>query len=261
MTGRFDGQVALITGGASGLGLATARRYVSEGGRAVLGDLDKNGLAEVAQELGDAVVACPCDVVSEADQAALVACALARFGRLDHVLASAGIAAAAGLLHTSAETWRRVLDIDLTGVFLTLKQAGRVMGEGGSIVTVASVNGRLPAPGHGAYNTAKAGVIMLSVTAAMEFGPRGIRVNAISPGLIETPIAVRSLGNPDVLADWTDNTPLRRHGQPAEVAALACWLFSAESSFITGEAIGIDGGLHGRRFPQLWKTLGLPLDP
>lgn len=261
MSGRFDGKIGLITGGASGLGLAIARRYVADGGRAVLGDVDADGLAKAAAELGDAVVTARCDVTDEGDQAALVRRAMEEFGRLDHVAASAGIAAANGLLHTTAQEWRRVIDIDLTGVFFTVKQAGLVMGEGGSIVTVASVNGRLPAPGMGSYNTAKAGVMMLSATAAVEFGPRGIRVNAICPGLIRTPISEGVFGSEEAMDDWYDNTPLGRHGRPPEVAALTCWLFCEDSSFITGESIGIDGGIHGRRFPQLWKIFGQTLDP
>jgi len=260
--GRFDNTVALITGGASGLGLATTKRYVADGGRAVIGDIDVDGLQLLSDELGDSVLTIHCDVTNEMNQKELAHLAIERFGRLDHAAACAGIAGASALLNTDAEEWRRIVDIDLTGVFLTIKHAGRLMGPGSSIVTIASVNGKLAAPGVGPYNSAKAGVIMLTATAAAELGHRGVRANSICPGIIKTPISSTAFDVlPSLLEDYMDNTPLGRHGEPEEVAALICWLFSDESGYITGEAIGIDGGTHLQRFPRVAVHAGFNFDP
>jgi 3-oxoacyl-[acyl-carrier protein] reductase len=248
---RFADSVAVVTGGASGMGLATARRWVADGGRVAIGDIDEPGLKSVGEELGDAVVTVRCDVTSEDDQQALVAAALSAFGRVDAAVACPAIGGLAAIVNMPLDEWRRVLDITLTGVMLTIKHTGRVMREGGAIVTIASVNATRPGPGFAAYNSAKAGVTMLTQIAAQELAPRGIRVNGVAPGLIRTPMAQPAIDDPAMIADWRDNTPLGRHGEPAEVAALICWLLSAEASYVTGDTIAVDGGTHTRRLPDM----------
>jgi NAD(P)-dependent dehydrogenase (short-subunit alcohol dehydrogenase family) len=258
---RFDGRVAVITGGASGMGLATARRWVADGGRAVIGDVAEEGLAAVAAELGDAVATMTCDVTSEPQQAALVQLALDRFGSVDAAVACPATGATAAIVNMPVEDWRRTIDVTLTGVMITMKQAGRVMSEGGAMVAIASINATVPGHGMGPYNAAKAGVVMLAEIAALELAHRKIRVNTVAPGLISTGMTSGMMQMPEILAEWEENTPLVRYGQADEVGALICWLLSSEASYITGESVIIDGGTHLRRFPNFTKHFGVPLDP
>jgi NAD(P)-dependent dehydrogenase (short-subunit alcohol dehydrogenase family) len=159
------------------------------------------------------------------------------------------------------EDWRRTVDITLTGVMITMKHAGRVMSEGGAMVAIASINATVPGHGMGAYNAAKAGVVMLAEIAALELAHRRIRVNTVAPGLISTGMTTGMLQMPQMLAEWEENTPLVRYGRADEVGALICWLLSSEASYITGESVIIDGGTHLRRFPDFIKQFGVSLDP
>jgi NAD(P)-dependent dehydrogenase (short-subunit alcohol dehydrogenase family) len=261
MSSRFDGRVAVITGGASGMGLATARRWVADGGRAVIGDIAEEGLAKVGTELGAAVATMTCDVTSEPEQAALVQLALDRFGSVDAAVACPATGSVAPIVNMPVEEWRRTIDITLTGVMITMKHAGRVMSEGGAMVAIASINATVPGHGMGAYNAAKAGVIMLAQIAALEMAPRKIRVNTVAPGLISTGMTTGMMQMPEMLAEWEENTPLIRYGEADEVGGLICWLLSSEASYITGESVIIDGGTHLRRFPDFTKQFGVSLDP
>jgi 3-oxoacyl-[acyl-carrier protein] reductase len=260
MSGRFDGSVAVVTGGASGLGLASARRWVADGGRVVIGDVTEEGLAKVQAEFGDAAATAHCDVTSEPDQIALMQLALDRFGQVDHAVACPAIGGSVAIVNTPVDEWRRTIDNTLTGVMITIKQAGRVMTDGGSMVAIASINATMPGYGMGAYNAAKAGVVMLAQIAAMELAHRGIRVNTVAPGLISTAMTAGMMHMPTVMEDWADNTPLVRYGEPDEVGALICWLLSSEASYVTGESVIIDGGTHLRRFPNFPKHFGMSLD-
>jgi NAD(P)-dependent dehydrogenase (short-subunit alcohol dehydrogenase family) len=151
----------------------------------------------------------------------------------------------------AVEEFRRVVDVDLTGGFVVLKHAGRLVRDGGSIVTIASLNARQPAAGMAAYCAAKAGLAMLVQVAALELGPRGVRVNAISPGLVETPLTAPALEIPGILDDYLENTPLGRAGAPADVAALVRFVCSDEASWLTGAVLDLDGGAHLKRYPDL----------
>jgi len=257
---KYGDRVVLVTGGASGMGLASARRWVAGGGRVVIGDLDERGLAQASTELGTACVTQYCDVTREADQQALAALALHAFGRLDCAIAGPAMGGSSAIVNMDVDEWRRIVDITLTGVMITIKHAARVMSDGGAIATIASVNALQPGLGVSAYNAAKAGVVMLSQIAAMELGHRGIRVNSVCPGLIETPMPQAMFSHAGMMADWYENTPLRRHGQPDEVAAVICWLCSQEASFVTGESITVDGGIQTMRYPNVLKHFGIPLD-
>jgi NAD(P)-dependent dehydrogenase (short-subunit alcohol dehydrogenase family) len=261
MSDRFDGRVAVITGGASGMGLATARRWIDDGGRAVIGDITEEGLAKVAAEFGDAAATLRCDVTSEADQVALIQLALDRFGSVDAAVACPALGSTVAIVNTPVEEWRHIIDVTLTGTMITFKQAGRLMSDGGAMVAIASINASVPGHGMGAYNAAKAGVVMLAQIAALELAPRGIRVNTVAPGLISTGMTTGMLQMPDMLAEWADNTPLVRYGEAEEVGALICWLLSSEAGYITGESVIIDGGTHLRRFPDFTKQFGVPLEP
>ena len=260
--GRHTGAVAVVTGGASGMGLATVRRWVAEGGRVVVGDVNESGLKEVAAELGDGVRTTFCDVTDEADQQRLFELALNEFGGVNATVACPASGNCSALVNMPVDEWRQIIDVTLTGVMLTVKHAGRVMSDSGAIVAIASINATMPGVGLSAYNAAKAGVVMLTRIAAMELAPRGIRVNAVAPGLIATAMTMTSgmFDNPDMLADWRANTPLVRHGEAEEVAGLISWLLSPEAAYVTGESIMIDGGTHTMRFPDFPRHMGVSLE-
>jgi len=248
---RFAGKTAIVTGGASGIGLATVRRLVAEGGRVVVGDIDEAGLQAVADELGDAVATVRCDVTSEADVEQLAQTAVERFGGLHVAFANAGIGSLARVVDADLAEWQRVLDINLTGPFLTIKHAARRMPDGGSIVVTASLNAVQAGPAMGAYCTTKAGVAMLVQVAALELGAQGIRVNAIGPGLVRTGLTEGAFSMPAIVDEYVENTPMGRHSGPEEIAALVAFLGSDEAGYISGSLYLIDGGAHTMRYPDI----------
>ena len=248
--GDLDGKVALVTGAASGIGRAITERFVAGGARVVAGDIDDAGLATLVEQHGDRVVAAHCDVTDE-DQVAALADAATALGGLDIAVANAGRGAFAMLVEHPVETFREIVDLCLTGVFLTIKHTGRVMRDGGSLITISSLNGIQPSAGMSAYCAAKAGVAMLTKVAAMELGDRGIRVNAIAPGLVETAATGAFFMVPGVVEEFAENTTLGRFAQPAEIAELAAFLASDRSSFISGTYQLIDGGASTKRYPDL----------
>ena len=248
---RLAGKVALVTGGASGIGRAIVERFVADGAHVVAGDIDSGGLASLASEQ---VAVARCDVTSEADQAALVQLAADRFGGLDIGIANAGTGWATKVLDHELPDWQRVIDICLTGVFLTYKHAGRAVAArgGGSLVATASLNAVQAASGMAAYCAAKGGVKMLTEVTALELGEAGIRVNAVAPGLVKTQLTDLMWMMPGVVDQYLDNTPLGRWSQPSEIAALVAFLVSDEASFITGTLQLVDGGSHLKRYPDIF---------
>ena len=252
---RFAGKVAIVTGGASGIGLATTRRFVSEGARVVVGDLDEAALEPVAKELGDAVATVPCDVSSEPDVERLVATAGERFGRLDIAFANAGIGSINRLVDLGVSEWSRVLDVNLTGPYLLIKHAARQMPAGSSIVVTSSLNAVQAGVGMGAYCASKAGVAMLVQVAALELGPAGIRVNAVGPGLVRTNLTEGAFSLPGIVEEYEENTPLGRHAGPDEIANLVAFLASDEAGFISGSLHLVDGAAHTKRYPDILGTL------
>jgi NAD(P)-dependent dehydrogenase (short-subunit alcohol dehydrogenase family) len=249
--GRFEGKVAVVTGGAAGIGLATTRRLVAEGGRVVVGDVDEAALALVADEFGEAVAAVRCDVTVEADVERLAETAVERFGRLDVAFANAGIGSVGRLVDADAGEWSRVLDVNLTGPFLTIKHAARRMAGGGSIVVTASLNAVQAGAGMGAYCCSKAGVAMLTQVAALELGPSGIRVNAVGPGLVRTQLTEGAFLLPAIVDEYEENTPLGRYATPEEIANVVAFLASDEAGFVSGSLYLIDGGAHTMRYPDI----------
>jgi NAD(P)-dependent dehydrogenase (short-subunit alcohol dehydrogenase family) len=248
---RLDGRVAIVTGGASGIGLATTRRFVREGASVVVGDIDVDALESVGQELGAAVRTQRCDVTSETDVEALAAAAVSAFGRLDIAFANAGIGANALIVDADLAEWSRVVDICLKGPFLTIKHAAPHMEPGGSIVVTTSLNAVQPGMGMSAYCCAKAGATMLVEVAALELGAAGIRVNAVGPGLVRTQLTDAMWHLPQIVDDFTENAPLGRFATADEIANLVAFLASDEASFITGTMHLIDGGAHTRRYPDI----------
>jgi NAD(P)-dependent dehydrogenase (short-subunit alcohol dehydrogenase family) len=248
---RFEGRVAIVTGGTAGIGLAITERLHAEGAKVVIGARRRALLDEVAGRLGDGVVPVVCDVASESDVDGLAQTAIDRFGRLDIAQANAGIGGLTEIVDMSLEEWQRVVDVTLRGAFLTIKHAARRMTKGGAIVAMSSLNQVQPALGMGHYCASKAGIGMLVQVAAMELGRRGIRVNAVAPGLVETPTNGAIFQIPGVAALYHENSALGTHAQPDDVAKLAAFLASDDASMITGCTYLVDGGAAMKSYPVL----------
>lgn len=236
--GRLAGKVAVISGGARGMGAAHARRFVAEGASVVIGDvLDDEGAA-VAKELGDAVVYRHLDVREPEQWAGAVAAAVEEFGGLHVLVNNAGIVNGNLLVDFALDEWQRIIDINLTGTFLGMQAAVPAMKArgGGSIVNISSVEGMRGSPGLHGYTATKFAVRGLTKSAALELAPQGIRVNSVHPGLISTPMTE------GIPADFLQ-IPLARAAEPDEVSALVAYLASDESSYSTGAEFVVDGGL------------------
>jgi NAD(P)-dependent dehydrogenase (short-subunit alcohol dehydrogenase family) len=252
---RLDGKVAIVTGGASGIGLATARRFVAEGARVMLGDIDDDRLAAASAELGDVIAVQRADVRAEADVEALVAATVDRFGRLDIAFANAGVGSFAQVIDVEVTEWMRVVEINLLGPLLTVKHTARHMDGGGSIILTASLNAVQPAEGMSAYCCSKAALAMLAEVAAMELGPKGIRVNAIGPGLVRTNLTEAMWLLPGIVEDFDQNAPLATTTSAEDVAGLVTFLASDDAASISGTLQLIDRGAHTRRYPEMLKHI------
>jgi len=261
--GKINGKVAVITGGASGIGAATVRLFVQEGARVVIADiLDQKGEC-LAKELGENATYFHTDVSRESDVKAAVDHAVERFGRLDCMFNNAGFARShGGIEEIPVEDWDSHMAVLLRGVFLGMKHAAPVMKRqaSGSIINTASVAGIQTGYAGHVYSAAKAGVIHLTRCVAMELGEAGVRVNCICPGGIATPIFGRAFGLAPEAADRTvevvkaalaSRQPIQRTGLPEDIAAAALWLASDDSSFVNGHALVVDGGLTGGR---MWSA-------
>ena len=251
MQQRFTDRVAVVTGGAAGIGLAAVRRFVAEGARVVVGDLDEAGLASVTDELGDRVRTVRADVTVEGDVAALTTTAIDAFGRLDVAFANAGIGDMSPITALDPARWMRVVEVNVLGPALTIKHAAPRMTDGGAIVVTASLNAVQAASGMSAYCTAKAGAAMLAKVAAMELGPQGIRVNAVGPGLVHTGLTDAMWSIPGVVEDFAENAPLGEGITPDDIAGVVAFLASDEAKWITGHLHLVDGGAHTMRYPDL----------
>lgn len=254
METRLEGAVALVVGGASGIGWATAQLFAAQGARVVIGDLNGAAARERAGQLPQAR-GLEVDVTDEQSVAAMAASIMATEGSLDAVVNCAGLGHAAYVVDHELADWQRILDVCLTGAFLVTKHTGRIVADSGSIVTISSLNSRQPAQGYAAYCSAKAGVNALTEVAALELAPRGVRVNAISPGLIDTPLTDELKAIPGVQDEFTANTPLGRNGRPDEIAAAAVFLSSPLAEWTTGAVLDVNGGGHLRRYPDVMARL------
>jgi len=247
---RLEGATALVTGAAAGIGRAITDRLVADGAVVLAGDVDVTGLAALSAAHGDRVITRHCDVTDEASVAALADLAADR-GGLDIAVANAGKGAYGLIVDHTLESWREIIDLCLTGVFLTVKHAGRVMNDGGSIVNIASLNAIQPAEGMAAYCAAKAGVAMLTKVAAMELGHRRIRVNTVAPGLVETSATSAFFMVPGIVEEFVENSTVGRFGQPADIADMVAFLVGPESTFVSAGLFSVDGGASTKRYPDL----------
>jgi NAD(P)-dependent dehydrogenase (short-subunit alcohol dehydrogenase family) len=249
--GRVDGKVALITGGASGIGLATARLFLDEGAKLVLTDRDKSAVEAALAALGNAAGFHLLDVTREDDWIAATDAAVAEFGRLDILVNSAGVALLRDIETTTLDAWRALMAVNLDGTFLGCKHAVRVMKErgGGSIVNMSSVAGLIGSGNLAAYSASKGGVRLLTKSVALHCARKGynIRCNSVHPSFVETPMlrAMIAAGRDPAKmeANYTGAAPLGRLAQPIEVARAILFLASDESAFTTGAELVVDGGL------------------
>lgn len=244
----FEGRVALVTGGASGIGRATALRFAGAGASVVVADRDPAGAlgtVEAIEAGGASATAVEVDVTDRAGVAAMVRVAAETYGGLDAAVNAAGVPHAfTGLEELSLEDWTHTLAVNLTGVFLCLQaELPLLRTRRGAVVNVASVAGQVGVANLAAYSASKHGVIGLTRSVALEEARRGVRVNAVCPGTIRTPLLDGFAPNPEVVARMGTMAPMRRLGTPEEVAEAAVWLCSPAASFVTGQALGVDGGV------------------
>jgi 3-oxoacyl-[acyl-carrier protein] reductase len=242
MSGLLDGRSAIVTGAGQGIGLAIARTLVEHGARVTLADLDGARAEAAAKELGENARGVACDVTDEADVTALVEGAVAAYGGVDILVNNAGITRDASLRKMTLESFQAVITVHLQGTWLGIRAVSEVMraAKRGSIINISSMSGKVGNPGQTNYSAAKAGIVGMTKAAAKELAHHGVRVNAIQPGLIRTPMTEAM--TPEAYAATEATIPMRRAGEPEEIAQVVAFLASDMSSYMTGAVLEVSGG-------------------
>jgi NAD(P)-dependent dehydrogenase (short-subunit alcohol dehydrogenase family) len=251
MAATFNGKVALVTGAAAGIGLATARAFANAGASVIVADLDETGAHKAAESLraaGHSAVAVTCDVTDIAQVDAMVERAVSTYGRLDAAFNNAGVnSEAAAFLDTSDSELERIMGVNLRGVWNCMKAEVRhmVAQGGGAVVNCSSIGGLKGSRGRSAYSASKHAVIGLTRSAALDYAAMGMRINAVCPGMVNTPMAARVTKgyDPDIVRRMVAQEPIGRFGEPEEIAAAVVWLCSPDASFMVGHAMAVDGGI------------------
>jgi NAD(P)-dependent dehydrogenase (short-subunit alcohol dehydrogenase family) len=244
-------KVAVITGAAQGIGYAIAARFVADGMKVVLADIQDDKGAEAARTLGAGTIYAHCDVGDRSQVEALVATAVEQFGSLDVMVSNAAVLHPADVLDLEEEDFDRVVRVNLKGAFLTSQAAARHMvtqASGGSIINMSSIQAIITNPNLLSYAVCKGGIRQLTVAMSLALARKGVRVNAIAPGSISTDMVRQLMVNDDARRQMLSRTPMGRMGEPEEIAAIAAFLASDESSYITGETIAADGGRLGQNY-------------
>jgi len=238
-------RVALVTGSGRGIGLATTRRFLAEGWRVALLDIDEGLLATAMADIGqpDITLPLPCDVADGPALRAAVQRVAAHFGRLDALVNNAGIAVFKPILETTPEEWARTMAVNLTGPFVATQAAAPIMAEtgGGAVVNITSISGVRASTLRVAYGTSKAALAHLTKQQAVELAALGIRVNAVAPGPVDTAMA-KAVHTPEIRRDYHDAVPLNRYGLEEELAEVIVFLCTERASYVTGQVIAVDGG-------------------
>jgi len=253
---RFDGKTVLVIGGAQGMGLASAERFGAEGANLALFDIEADTVENAAARLranGHPVESLTGDVSIAADVESAVAATVGRFGGIDVLVHTAGIVELKPILEFDERSWRRIVDVNLTGVFLTTRAVGRVMAQrrSGAIVVFASTNAFFAEESNAPYSATKGGIVMFVRNAAMDLARHGIRINAVDPGIIDTRLSAALVHDPVAGPDYLKRIPAGRYGTPDDIAKVVLFLASDDAAYMTGEDVIIDGGL------TLGATLGI----
>ncbi len=244
---RLEGKIAVVTGGNSGIGLATAKRFLQEGARVAISGRNQKTLDEAVQTLGKEVLAVKADTAKLEEIEKFLTTVNRKFGKIDVLFINAGVAKFAPLTETPETLFDEQFDINIKGAYFTIQKAVSHLNDSASIILNTSVAGQTGTPGTSAYSATKAALRSLARTAAAELSDRGIRVNTVAPGPIVTPIFGRTGLPQQVIDDWAKEllgkVPMKRFGQPEEVAGAVAFLASSDSSYVTGVEINVDGGL------------------
>lgn len=246
-----DTPIAIITGGAQGIGYACAEAICESGARIVLADINADGVAKAAETLGNGTVGTTCDMGDPKQVDALFDQIEAEFGAASILVNNAGIALPTPFLETTLDQFQSVIDVNLTGTFQAIQRAAKAMvskGIEGAIVNMSSINAQVAIPSIAAYCASKGGVMQLTKAAALALAPHNIRVNAVGPGSIDTAMMASVNDNPDAMKMVMSRTPLKRIGSPREIGDVVAFLASDKASYITGETIYVDGGRMGMNY-------------